>query len=102
MIIDGAINCAYDRFPATEKEFAHLLPGPDQDIEFVEIVFDEVGVPELLQRLWTRQVHKRSAGGIHGTLFVELLEAKEFYPNRRDSDLDFKGRAHSVAALIEG
>lgn len=101
MIIDDAINCVYDLFQVTDEEFAHLFPGPDQDIEFVGDVFDEVGVPELLRWLWTRPVHKRSANGIHGTLFVGLPEVKELYPNRRDSDLDSKGRAHSGAALTE-
>ena len=100
MVIDGAINCAYDIFVAAEEEFALLFPEPEQDVQFVEDVFDRPGVPETLQRLWTRPIHKQHANGIHGTLFVGLVDAKEFYPNKRDSDLDFRGRAHSVAALL--
>lgn len=36
MVIDGALNCAYDVFQATEEEFRSMFPAPGQDIQFIE------------------------------------------------------------------
>ena len=35
-IIDGALNCTYSLFQATDEEFALLFPEPRQDIQYAE------------------------------------------------------------------
>lgn len=101
MIIDGALNCAYDIFQATDEEFKLLFPDPGQDIAFIEEVEGQ-GIPlGFLNKVWERPVPKTSVNGIHGTLFFDFAEKREFYPNRKDTDLDFKGRSFSVNELLK-
>lgn len=99
MIIDGADNCSYDIFAATDEEFAMFFPGDGQDIAFIDEIWPndddsdddaDSGPPEIREafdKLWTRPVDKKNAQGIHGTIFYQLALKKKFYPNRRDSDL---------------
>jgi hypothetical protein len=35
-VIDGALNCTFSKFQATEEEFALLFPEPRQDIQYAE------------------------------------------------------------------
>ncbi len=51
MIIDGAINCAYDLFQATDEEFKILFPDDGQDISFIEELPDNHGVVSCLKKL---------------------------------------------------
>jgi hypothetical protein len=74
-IIDGALNCTFSIFQATNEEFAILFPEPDQDIQYVEALAglpqqDEIGAA--LSNIWERPVRKKDAQGIHGTLFCGL------------------------------
>lgn len=95
LVIDGAENCAYDIFAASEEDFKLIYPAEGQDIEFIDDFFNRVGenkATETCDRLWKNFVPKKSAVGIHGILFYQLNNKKEFYPNKRDSDLDGKGR----------
>ncbi len=90
MVIDGADNCAYDVFAATDDEFSLLFPGDGQDVAFIdEILGDaqEASVEAALERLWARPVDKKSLVGLHGTMFYQLDHKKQYYPNRKDSDL---------------
>jgi hypothetical protein len=41
-VIDGALNCTYSLFAATEKEFAHLFPG-QTDVAFADELFERLG-----------------------------------------------------------
>lgn len=88
MVVDGAVNCVYDVFAATEAEFALVFPA-DTDIAFIDEVYER-GEPAALDKafeaIWTRRVKKAEAMGIHGMLFYELPEKKAFYPTRRDED----------------
>jgi hypothetical protein len=88
-VIDGAINCVYDIFAATDEEFA-LIFRDDRDIAFIDEVYAQASDAPALDRafatLWTRRVPKAQAMGIHGTLFYELEAKKPFYPTRRDED----------------
>jgi hypothetical protein len=90
MIIDGARNCAYDIFATTEEGFARMFPANGQDVAFIDEILSS-GPRHELERLfsemWARPVAKPDADGIHGIIFYELDFKKEFYPNRRDSDL---------------
>ena len=87
-VIDGAINCVYDIFAATDEEFALVFPD-GTDVAFIDEVYQR-GSPKLLdaafERIWTRPVPKQDASGIHGLLFYELNQKKTFYPTRRDAE----------------
>ena len=95
LVIDGAENCAYDHFQATDEFFALLFPGDGQDIEFIEDFCERHSNEDLkaeFEQLWERPVRKREVNGIDGILFYGLLIKKIYYPNKRDSDLDATGR----------
>ena len=88
-IIDGAENCTYDIFAATDEEFLIIFP-PGQDIAFIEEVFsreDPARLRSIMAKLWTRPIRKRDVTGIHGLLFYELEFKKKFHPTRRDADI---------------
>jgi hypothetical protein len=86
-VIDGANNCAYDVYSATEEEFIIIFPEPDQDIQFIEDIRDSDAVKQALSLIWNRRVNKPEINGIHGTIFYELVEKKKFYPNKKEIDL---------------
>lgn len=86
-VIDGAQNCAYDVFQATDEEFAAIFPE-GHDIAFIDEVVarNGNGLTPILNRLWSRRIPKRDAQGIHGLLFYELDHKKAYYPTRRDEE----------------
>jgi hypothetical protein len=90
-VIDGAINCAYDVFAATEAEFALIFTGAGQDIQFIEDIQDNLLVQKALVNLWQRRITKSDIQGIHGTLFYGLSEKQQFYPNKMEIDLTLSG-----------
>ena len=69
-VIDGADNCVYDIFAATEEEFALIFP-PGQDVAFIDEVMAR-GPADALDaaflRIWQRRLRKSDAAGIHGLL----------------------------------
>lgn len=87
-IIDGARNCVYDIFAATDDEFALIFP-PGTDVAFIDEVYDQ-GSEQLLDaafnKIWKRRLKKVDVHGIHGTIFYDLEEKKAYYPTRRDED----------------
>lgn len=88
-IIDGAQNCVYDIFAATPEQFALIFPQDGQDIAFIDEVYeagDKARLDAAFADLWTRRLEKKDASGIHGTLFYDLPDKKQYYPTRRDSD----------------
>lgn len=93
-VIDGARNCVYDIFSATEEEFA-LIFAEGQDIAFIDEVYlrgsDEAALSTAFKALWTRRIVKTQATGIHGLLFYQLDEKKQFYPTRRDEEAENPG-----------
>ena len=94
MVIDGAKNCTYSIFEVSEKNFRVIFPG-EQDIEFAEDLIDRIGnekAEKVLKPLWKKRIPRTNAMGIHGILFYELLFKKEYYPNKKESDLDTVGR----------
>ncbi|WP_182340671.1 hypothetical protein [Comamonas koreensis] len=88
-VIDGALNCVYDIFAATEQEFALIFPS-GQDIAFIDDVYaaapDAAALDKAFDSLWTRRLAKAQVMGIHGQLFYGLDEKKPFYPSRRDEE----------------
>jgi hypothetical protein len=61
-VIDGAANCTFSLFQATDEEFELLFPEPRQDIQYAE---DLVGLPRqdeiasALQRIWQRPLREK-------------------------------------------
>ena len=87
-VIDGAVNCIYDVFAATEEEFACIFQR-GRDIAFSEDVWangDEKELKRVFNGIWQRRVPKASVLGIHGTLFYDLPEKKPFYPTLKDEE----------------
>ena len=87
-VIDGAVNCVYDVFAATDEEFSIIFP-PGENIAFNDEVCsrtDPANLEKALSMIWTRRVPKSDVRGIHGILFFELGNKKIFYPTRRDEE----------------
>jgi len=87
-IIDGAQNCVYDIFSATDEEFALVFPE-GTDIAFIDEIYangDTKLLDAAFNSIWQRRVKKADAQGIHGIIFYELDEKKAFYPTRRDEE----------------
>jgi hypothetical protein len=88
-VIDGADNCTYDIYAATDEEFDEIFPG-GTDVEFSEDFFDRVGEErgtEITRQLWKRFVNKKDVQGVHGTLFYQLTHKKRYYPTKRESEM---------------
>ena len=87
-VIDGAENCVYDIFAATDEEFALLFPA-GTDVAFIDEVYakgDSKQLDAALNAIWKRPIEKSMVQGIHGTLFYELETKKVYYPTRRDHE----------------
>jgi hypothetical protein len=57
---------------------------------------DDEDIKQILARIWKRRLNKPEVDGIHGTLFYELTEKKQLYPNKKESDLTIGlGRAQN-------
>jgi hypothetical protein len=87
-VIDGARNCVYDIFAATNEEFALIFPE-ETDIAFIDEVYakgDKALLDAAFNEIWRRRVKKSESQGIHGILFYELEEKKAYYPTRKDEE----------------
>lgn len=87
-VIDGAQNCVYDVFSASDEDYALLFPE-GTDIAFaeeLELRADADRVGEAMRRLWQHRVPKAKAQGIHGLLFFGLLVKRQYYPTLRDEE----------------
>lgn len=90
-VIDGASNCTFSLFQATDEEFELLFPELRQDIQYAEDLTDLLRQDEInaaLQRIWQRPVRKQDVQGIHGTLFYQLQRYKKLYREKRDDTVD--------------
>jgi hypothetical protein len=90
-VIDGAKNCTFSIFQATDEEFILLFPEAGQEVQFA---VDLVSLPNqneinaALGRIWDRPIRKRDAQGIHGTLYYELERYKSLYRQKREDGVD--------------
>lgn len=85
-VIDGAGNCTYSLFAVPDEDFPQLFPA-DTDIAFPDEIVARIGEERagaIMASLWEHPVHKRTAQGIHGTLFYELDYKKALYPTRQE------------------
>lgn len=88
-VIDGAENCTYSIFGASDEDFSTIFPG-DRDVEFADDFFARMGEEraiEITQRLWKMPIDKKVVSGIHGTLFYQLSGKKVFYPTKREAEM---------------
>ena len=88
-VIDGADNCTYDLFAINDADFLIIFPN-GQDVEFsadLEARLDATLIDRVLTGLWSRPVQKKSAQGIHGTLFYGLDFKKRYYPTKKESEM---------------
>lgn len=89
-VIDGALNCTYGIFAASEEDLREIFPQDRQDVEFVEDFLGRVGRRRgsvIFKRLWSAPVDKEVVRGIHGSLFYQLEYKKEFYPTKREKEM---------------
>ncbi len=87
-VIDGADNCVYDIFSATDEEFSLIFP-PGQDVAFIDEVMTrgpEEALDAAFSHIWQRRVRKSEAMGIHGILFYGFEHKKQYYATRRDEE----------------
>jgi hypothetical protein len=87
-VIDGAENCVFDIFAASEEEFSVIFPA-GQDVAFMDEVISRTDcaiLEKTLSMIWKRRLRKSEAQGIHGILFYECEHKKVYYPTRRDED----------------
>jgi len=88
-VIDGADNCTYSLYAATDEEFEEIFPN-GTDVEFIEDYFDRSGEAraiEITSNLWKRPINKSEAQGIHGTLFYQLTYKKRYYPTKKELEM---------------
>jgi hypothetical protein len=89
-VIDGADNCVYDVFAATDEEFDLIYPS-GQDVAFIDEVMargPEAELDAAFSRIWKRRLKKAEAMGIHGLLFYELERKKKYYAARKDEEAE--------------
>ncbi|WP_085908993.1 hypothetical protein [Kiloniella majae] len=87
-IIEPAQNCTYDIFSIDDESFNLIFPN-NQDIEFNDDLFQRLGETlalNLSNLLWKNRVRKKDVQGIHGTLFYDMPEKKQFYPTKKDDE----------------
>jgi len=87
-VIDGAKNCVYDIFMATDEEFSLLFPN-DTDIAFIDEIYkrcDAQTLDSIFNKIWQRRIKKKDVQGIHGIVFYELMDKMDCYPTRKDEE----------------
>lgn len=87
-VIDGAVNCVYDVFSATEEEFNLIFPS-GTDIAFIDEVFtkgNKKALTSAFNNIWKRRLIKSEVQGIHGIIFYQNDHKKAYYPTRRDEE----------------
>lgn len=87
-IIDGADNCVYDIFSATNEQFDLIFPK-GTDIAFIGEIYERENEDALnlaFTEIWKKRIAKKDAMGIHGTIFYENDHKMEYYPSRKDEE----------------
>lgn len=87
-VIDGAENCVYDIFAATDDEFSLIFPA-NENVAFIDEVYlrgTEEALNNAFKNIWARRLPKHEVHGIHGLLFYELEKKKIYYPTRKDEE----------------
>ena len=81
-IIDGANNCVYDIFAATDEEFFMIFQN-GADIAFIDEIHkrNDKKLDAVFDRIWKRRIKKKDANGIHGIIFYGLEFKKKILSN---------------------
>jgi len=90
-VIDGATNCTFSLFQATDEEFELLFPEPRQDIQYAEdlgSLLRQDAIATALQQIWERPIRKQDIQGIHGTLLYGLQRYKKTYREKREDAVE--------------
>jgi hypothetical protein len=87
-VIDGALNCTFSIFEATDEEFAVFFPEPGQDVQYAEDLPPRVAEMLGAHPMWERPIRKRDAHGIHGTFFFGLERYKSVFRGKREDGVD--------------
>jgi hypothetical protein len=86
-IIDRAENATFSVFQVTDEEFSAIFPAEGQDIEFIEDFIARCGGDDkaglILTPVWERPILKRDANGIHGTLYYEHEDRRQYLPTTK-------------------
>lgn len=102
-VIDGANNCTYSIFQATEEEFSLIFPDDGQEVQFSEDLGglkNKKSIDAALNNIWDRPVKWRDAQGIHGLLFYELSKNKKYYNTLREGGMDASAYNHAQRKLF--
>lgn len=82
-VIDGALNCVYDIFAATEEEFALIFPS-GQDIAFIDEVYaaaaDAAALDKAFESLWTGGLPRRRRWASTASCFMGLTRKSATTP----------------------
>ena len=81
-IIDGADNCTFSIFQATDREFRRSFPAVDR-ISSSPNSSSNASVPRgsaVLTPIWERPIAKKDVKGLHGTLFYGFQSRKPLLP----------------------
>lgn len=103
MVIDGAINCTFSIFQATENEFSLIFPGDSQEVQFNSNFWEMKNIEEIeeaLNNIWGRPIRRRDANGIHGILFYELDKYRQAYRVLREDGMDPSAYNHAQRRLF--
>lgn len=88
-IIDGAMNATYSFFQCDDQQFELIFPMKDQNILFIGDLaeleckekFEEIDAA--IGKLWSKPVRHEAVCGVHGTIFYEKENCKQYYPKSR-------------------
>lgn len=87
-VIGKAESGVYDVFGVDEQVFDLIFPN-GTDIAFAEDLKRHPAVKRIaagLEDAWKKRIPKRLVRGIHGTLFYELQQKRQYYPTLRDEE----------------
>ena len=71
-VVDGALNCVYDIFQASDDDFAQIF-GNESDIAFGEDFQARDDLLPVFERVWRGRVPKVQAQGIHSAEALSTL-----------------------------
>jgi hypothetical protein len=88
-------------FQAIEEAFGAIFPTEGQDMETIVDFLEHVGEEQarrILQLQWERPILKRDAQDIHGTLYYQYAEQRQYLPTTKrevhgdDNSINFAQR----------
>ncbi|MCX5511909.1 hypothetical protein C3941_07535 [Kaistia algarum] len=84
MVIDDGLDCRFPVYQVTDNDFSAIF-SEKFEIEFIEDILkrdDISALDEIFERMWTQEIPKAKAQGIHGTLFYDEYDRKKYFPEK--------------------